>query len=111
MPRLRSLCLDLLTTIASGSMRSGRPAIPSTLPSVMAVRTAMDVCRRPTNLRRTARIAFAVGCVLTAINQADVLIDGRATAITAVKIVLNFVVPFIVSNLGVLAGTRAAAVP
>lgn len=111
MPRLRSLCVDLPTTIASGLMRSGRPTIPSTAPTVMAVCNAMGVCRRPANLRRTARIAFTVGCVLTAINQADVLIEGRATAITAVKIVLNFVVPFIVSNLGVLAGTRAAAVP
>ena len=111
MPRLRALCPDLPTTIAAGSMRSSRPTIPSTAPSVMAVRAAVDVCRRAANLRRTVRIAFFVGCVLTAINQADVLIAGRATAITAVKIVLNFVVPFIVSNLGVLAGTRAAAVP
>jgi hypothetical protein len=63
---------------------------------------------RPT-LRRTLTIAGIVGCVLTLINEGDVLIGGHATAGTAVKIVLNFCVPFIVSNLGVIAATRASA--
>jgi hypothetical protein len=35
-----------------------------------------------------------------------VLLRGDATALTAVKIPLNYVVPFIVSNLGVISGTR-----
>ena len=74
----------------------------------LALREAAAICWLPANLRRTVRIALTVGCVLTAINQADVLIEGRATAITAVKIPLNFLVPFIVSNLGVVAGTRTA---
>jgi len=49
--------------------------------------------------------------VLTAINQADVIASGDATALTAVKVGLNFVVPFFVSNLGVLAGDRTARSP
>jgi hypothetical protein len=36
------------------------------------------------------------------------LFAGHATARTAVKVVLNFCVPFVVSNLGVLAGSRTA---
>ena len=63
---------------------------------------------RPT-LRRTCTIALIVGCVLTSINQGDVLVEDRATAGTAVKIVLNFCVPFIVSNLGVITGSRTAS--
>jgi hypothetical protein len=45
-----------------------------------------------------------VGLVLTAINQLDVILRGDATAVTVVKCGLNFVVPFIVSNLGLLSG-------
>jgi len=42
--------------------------------------------------------------VLTAINQLDVLLGGDATALTYVRCAMNFVVPFVVSNLGLLAG-------
>lgn len=68
------------------------------------VRRALRVCRSPETLRRTARIAFVVGLVLTGINEGDVLVGGHPSAATAVKIGFNFVVPFVVSNLGVLAG-------
>ena len=74
----------------------------------MALREALAPCWERRTLRRTSRIALVVGCLLTGINQGDVLAEGRATALTGVKIGLNFVVPFIVSNLGVLAGTRTA---
>lgn len=71
-------------------------------------RVAITTCREPANLRKTLRIALVVGSVLTLINQGDVLVRGEATVLTGVKIGLNFVVPFIVSNLGVLAGDRSA---
>jgi hypothetical protein len=71
------------------------------------IREALRVCARPEHLRRTVRIALVVGTILTLINQADVILSGDATGITALKIGLNFCVPFIVSNLGLLAGKRA----
>ena len=74
----------------------------------MALWETIAPCRQPANLRRTIRIALVVGCVLTIINQLDVILKGNATELTGVKIVLNFCVPFIVSNLGVLAATRTA---
>lgn len=40
------------------------------------------------------------------INQLDVLLRGEATTTTYIKSVLNFCVPFVVSNLGLLAGRR-----
>ena len=49
-----------------------------------------------------------VGTVLTLINQADVILGGDATWVTAVKVALNYCVPFIVSNLGVISGARTA---
>ena len=71
------------------------------------MRSALRICFQPEHLRRTARIALAVGLVLTAINQLDVILGGDATAATWVKTILNFCVPFVVSNLGLLAGKRA----
>jgi hypothetical protein len=70
------------------------------------VRTALRTCLQPQNLRRTLTIAVVVGTVLTAINQADVIARGEATSTTVAKAVLNYLVPFIVSNLGLLVGTR-----
>ena len=72
------------------------------------MRAALDYCLRREHLRRTLRIALIVGLVLTAINQLDVIVRGDATTFTWVKTGLNFCVPFIVSNLGLLAGRRPA---
>jgi hypothetical protein len=74
----------------------------------MDVRAALSTCRQPANLRRTLTIALVVGCILSIINQGDVIAHGNATSATVVKVCLNFVVPFVVSNLGVLAGDRSA---
>lgn len=63
---------------------------------------AFDVCRSPANLRRTLKIALFVGCVITVVNQGDVILHGEATGTTGIKIALNFLIPFVSSNLGVL---------
>lgn len=71
-----------------------------------STRAALAIVVLPDHLRRTVKIALVVGVVLTSINQLDVILRGDATAITFVKCGMNFVVPFIVSNLGLLAGQR-----
>jgi hypothetical protein len=71
------------------------------------VREALRIVLMRDHLRRTLRIALVVGLVLTAINQLDVIVQGDATAVTWIKTGLNFCVPFVVSNLGLLAGKRA----
>lgn len=58
------------------------------------------------HLRTTIRIALVVGTVLFAINHLDVVLDGRATTATWVKGAMTYVVPFVVSNLGVLTAAR-----
>lgn len=73
----------------------------------VGVREALSICMRREHLRRTLRIALVVGVVLTLINQGDVIAGGDASAATWVKVGLNFCVPFVVSNLGLLAGKRA----
>ena len=63
---------------------------------------AVAYAARPEHLKSTLRIAFVVGIVLTLINHVDVIVGGDATATTWLKCGLNFVVPFVVANLGLL---------
>ncbi len=76
-----------------------------------SLRVALAYCGKREHLRRTLRIALVVGIVLTAINQLDVILRGDATVITFVKCGLNFAVPFIVSNLGLLSGRASGRSP
>lgn len=71
------------------------------------MRDALRICFRREHLRRTALIALCVGTILTLINHADVILAGDAGTGTWVKAGLNYCVPFVVSNLGLLAGKRA----
>src|SRR5918995_2638891 len=71
-------------------------------------RAALAYVLRREHLRRTVRIALVVGILLTAVNQLDVIVGGETTAITWIKCGTNFVVPFIVSNLGLLSGRAVA---
>jgi hypothetical protein len=67
---------------------------------------AVAYCAQPRHLRRTIRIAIIVGIVLTAINQGSVIAAGHATVATWVRCALNFIVPFLVSNAGLLSARR-----
>lgn len=68
---------------------------------------AIQICGTRATLRRTVRIAAVVGLVLSGINEGDSLLHGAVSLATGIKIVFNFLVPFVVSNLGVLAGQRS----
>ncbi len=70
------------------------------------MRDACVYCARRENLRRTLRIALVVGLVVTAINQSGVIAAGDATTATWLRCALNFVVPFVVVNAGLLSGRR-----
>jgi len=63
------------------------------------------VLYRP-HLRRTTVIALVVGSLLFCINQLDVVLRGDATVLVWVKSGLTYLVPFCVSNAGVLVATR-----
>ena len=69
-----------------------------------ALRDAIAHCAEPRHLRRTVPIAIVVGTVLTLVNQLDVLTSGHATLGTYLKCGANYLVPFVVSNLGLLSG-------
>jgi hypothetical protein len=57
-------------------------------------------------LRKTIGIAVLVGTVLFAINQLDVVLRGAATSVVWLKVALTYLVPFCVSNTGVLIASR-----
>lgn len=72
----------------------------------------MDACRvcfKRESLRRTIPIALVVGTVLIALNHGDRILSGDAETATWIRAGTNFLVPFIVSNLGLLAGRTATA--
>lgn len=52
------------------------------------------------------RIAAIVGTILFTINQLDVVLSGRATVGVWLKVGLTYLVPFCVSNWGILVATR-----
>jgi hypothetical protein len=60
----------------------------------------------PQHLRRTGSIALLVGLWLSAFNQGDVLLAGAWSAAMVLKLTLNFLTPFVVSNLGLLSRSR-----
>jgi hypothetical protein len=84
---------------------TGSPAARSE-PLRARIALALEVCLARQTLRRTTRIAVVVGLALTGINEGDSLVHGHVSGATGIKMAFNFVVPFVVSNLGVLAGTR-----
>lgn len=49
-------------------------------------------------------IALVFGTILTGVNQLDVIVRGDASSSVPFKVAANFVVPFVVSNLGLLSG-------
>ncbi|HEV3278685.1 MAG TPA: nitrate/nitrite transporter NrtS [Terriglobia bacterium] len=57
-------------------------------------------------LKKTVQIALIVGAVLFAINHLDEVVQGRATRTVWIKGAVTFLVPFCVSNLGVLVASR-----
>jgi len=72
-----------------------------------SVREIPAACRQ--HLPRTAAVAVVVGTILLAINQLDVLLAGRATGVTWLKIALTYLVPFLVANYGIVMASRSAS--
>ena len=83
-----------------------RPPISEPGPTWATWREAIRVVIYRRHLRATTRIALVVGTVLFVINQLDVVMAGNATTVTWVKSAVTYLVPFVVSNLGVLTATK-----
>jgi hypothetical protein len=62
--------------------------------------------RRPAVLRRCAGIALVVGTLLSLVNQGHVVLAGDVDRWVALRILANYLIPFVVSNLGAVASMR-----
>ena len=83
-----------------------RSTASSSRPVWSTWREIPKVCLYPPHLVRTISIALIVGTVLFLINQLDVVLRGEETTVVWLKSALTYLVPFVVSNLGVLVATR-----
>ncbi len=70
--------------------------------AVARLKLALQVICEPQHLRATGLIALVVGSWLTFVNQADVIVAHGISGLVALKIALNYLTPFVVSNLGLL---------
>ena len=84
-------------------------AVGAAAPTWNSPGEALAVCRQRVVLRRTVRIALLVGTILSFVNQGGIILGGDATVVTWLRVLVNYVVPFCVSNAGVLSATRAPA--
>lgn len=70
-------------------------------PSSFASRV-IEVCLEPAHLRRTVIIAVIVGTWLTLLNQGSALWGRGWDVELLLRVLLNYLTPFVVSNLGLL---------
>lgn len=75
-------------------------------PEWATVAEAVRVVLWPPHLRKSLATAAIVGTVLFAINQLDVVMRGDATVVVTLKVAVTYVVPFVVTNVGILVATR-----
>ncbi len=52
------------------------------------------------------KVALVVGTILSAANQGSTVLNGSATWATGVRILVNYLVPYVVSSVGYLASFR-----
>lgn len=81
--------------------RGARFRFPSAgeIPALRCLRHA--VFYKPV-FRRAVLIAAIIGTILFLINQLDVVLSGKVTALVLLKIVLTYTVPFLVSTYSAL---------
>jgi hypothetical protein len=87
-------------------MSQSRTPAPASGPTWASGREAVRVILYGPHLRKTVTIALVVGTLLFAINQLDVVLRGDATAAVWIKSAVTYLVPFCVSNAGVLVASR-----
>jgi hypothetical protein len=81
-------------------------AAPGTDPRWDTIGQALGLFLRGHTLRTAVPTALVVGTVLCAVNQGASLAAGAATTGTWVRMVINYLVPFVVASVGYLGARR-----
>lgn len=58
--------------------------------------------------RSAAPVALLVGTVLSAVNEGSVVLAGQVGAATAVRIGINYLIPYLVASVGYLMACRTS---
>ena len=66
-------------------------------------KSTVTVCCRLDHLKATGGVALLVGTWLTLVNQADVIATQGFDTAVLLKVIVNYLTPFVVSNAGLLA--------
>lgn len=99
-----SIALFIVIVLASIQFTALRTRL-SQRPVPRHVKTAIQllkICVQPTHLTRTGTITLVVGTWLTLFNHGDYIMAGQIRPRLWFKIFLNYLTPFVVSNLGLL---------
>jgi len=73
---------------------------------ITTLQTYVRVIITPVHLKRTVLVALVIGTWLNLFNHGDELLNGMMNAHLAAKLTLNYLTPFVVSNVGLLARQR-----
>jgi hypothetical protein len=57
--------------------------------------------------RTCIKVSLVVGTLLSVVNQGQIILEGEATAATWVRVVINFVIPYVVASVGYIAPFRS----
>ena len=66
------------------------------------LRRWLSIVTQPSHLRRTGILALCVGSWLCLVNLGDVLLAHNWSLALAGKVLLNYLTPFLVANVGLL---------
>lgn len=67
---------------------------------------SLIVCGR--TWRPALSVGLVVGSVLSAVNQGDALLTGQVDWLLGLRVVANFLIPYVVSSVGLLSAHRVA---
>lgn len=73
---------------------------------IPTLKTCARIIITPVHLKRMVLIALVIGTWLNLFNHADELLNGVMSAHLAAKLALNYMTPFVVSNVDLLARQR-----
>lgn len=90
----------LLTVIAGSGRSSGGEPVPSRV--AQEARAALRWCLQRRQLRLTLPIAVLAGVVLSLVNMGGTLLHGRIDLGVCVSCTVDFLVPFLTVNLGLV---------
>ncbi|MFM7537793.1 MAG: nitrate/nitrite transporter NrtS [Acidimicrobiales bacterium] len=67
---------------------------------------AISLILRGVTFPTASRVSAIVGTLLSAVNQGSVILSRDATPITALRVAVNYIVPYTVASVGYLAPFR-----